>query len=212
MRGYLIEAFMYVFGAILTAFTLVVLFRSDVGMPPWDVLHLAIANTTPLTFGMAIELVSLIITLSIVIHRRKVKYFFMIIPFILVGRFIDIFNLIVLVNFNPAGYVRFVTFVLALLLLPLGSAMLVITRYPAGIYDEMMLSLMTIFKTDDLIKVRFLMELTPVLIGVSISRMVLGNFGSLHIGTLFAVVLAGPLLQFYIKRLRRLYHGHQQTD
>ncbi len=211
MHRHVIEGLMYIFGAILTAFTLVVLLRSNVGMPPWDILHVALAETTPLTFGMAIEVVSLLITLSIVIHRRSLKYLFMIIPFVLVGRFIDIFNLYVLSDFNPTGVVRVMSFSFSLLLLPLGSAMLVVTRYPAGIYDELMLAIMNIFKTNELIKVRFLMELTPVFIGVVISRVLLGTLGSLHIGTLLAVILAGPLLQFYIKMIRRLYHGHQQT-
>ncbi len=205
---YIKEGIVYFLGAVLTALGLVMLLRSDLGMPPWDILHLAIAEVTPLTFGMAIQAVSIIITAFIVFYRKKTKYLFMIVPFLLVGWLIDLFNLYIFAGLTPDGYARLFFFFLGLGLLPLGSVLLIISIFPAGIYDELMLVLMRIFKTRKIALVRVIMEATPVLLGLIITLSLRGTTGSFYYGTFIIVVLAGPLIQLYIKFIRRHADAH----
>jgi uncharacterized membrane protein YczE len=52
-----------VFGLVLCALGVVAFLEADLGLPPWDVLHQGIAERTPLSFGAANLLVSLVILL-----------------------------------------------------------------------------------------------------------------------------------------------------
>ncbi len=203
------DALVYVLGALFTAFGVVMLLKSDLGVTSWDVLHTALYTVTPLTFGLALLLVSALITSFIIFYRKDFRYLFLVVPFIIVGIFIDIFNEIVFVDFAPNGGIQIFVFMLGLLIIPLGGTMLIISRYPAGIYDELMLVLMKLFKTRNIAVIRFFMELTPVLLGVSLTFLFKQTIGELYFGTPITVIMMGPLLQLYIKIYRRLKDGNQ---
>ncbi len=203
------EAFIYLLGALVTAFGVVMLFRSDLGVTSWDVLHTALYKVSPLTFGIAFTLVSGLIAAFIIYIRNDFRYGFLIIPFIIVGLFIDLFNEIIFVNFHPEGFVQIFIFMVGILMIPLGGTMLIISKYPAGIYEEFMLVLMKLFKTKNFILIRFFMELTPVVIGVLLTVLFRQSIGELYFGTPITVITMGPLLQIYIKIYRRLKDGNQ---
>ncbi len=203
------DSLIYLVGAFITALGVVLLLKSNLGVTSWDVLHTAIYTVTPLTFGTSLFIVSMLITLFVIFYHKDWRYLFLIVPFVLVGLFLDLFNEILLVDFIPKGYGQLASFVFGLILLPAGATMLIMSRYPAGIYEELMLVLMKIFKTKNIAAVRFFMELTPVLIGVSLTAIMVGDLGQLHFGTPITVILAGPLLQLYIKIYRRLTDGNQ---
>ncbi len=194
----------YLFGSLAVAFGVVWVIRSDLGTSPWDTLYVALDTVTPLTVGTAAIVVTLFITGFIIIMRREVRYFFMSVPIILVGIFIDFFNLIVFVDFDPNGTGRLAVFLIGLFTIPLGAALLIISRFPAGVFEELMLLLMKIFKTKNLVLVRILMEAAPVTIGVLLTGLFRGHIGSLYFGTIVIVLLAGPLIRFYLKLFRRI--------
>ncbi len=206
------DAILYYLGTLLISSGVVFIFKSDLGVSSWDVLHTAIMLATPLTFGMAIILISTLITAFVVLYNKTPGYLFMIIPFVLVGLQVDIFDQVILEDYGPTGALRYVTFLGGLLLIPLGTVFLMLSKYPAGIYDELMLTLMRIFNTNRLAVVRVIMESTPVALGVLISATFAGTIGNLHYGTLVIVATAGPLIQGYLILYRRLKHGDQQTD
>ncbi len=203
------ETLGYLMGTGLIAFGVVMLFRSDLGVTPWDVLHVAISLVTPLTIGMAIIGISTLITTFIIITRRSLNYLFMVLPFVFVGLLVDFFNLVVFSGFDPSGVLRLVIFLTGLFTIPFGAALLIVNHFPAGIYDELMLVLMKLFQTTNLILVRLIMEATPVLIGVTLTGLFLGTAGELHIGTLVIVITTGPLMQLSLKIIRRIHHANQ---
>ncbi len=203
------EAIIYLLGALVTAFGVVMLFRSDLGVTSWDVLHTALYQVSPLTFGLAFTLVSGLIASFIIYIRNDFRYAFLIIPFIIVGLFIDLFNEVIFVNFTPEGMMQIFIFLIGVLMIPLGGTMLILSKYPAGIYEEFMLVLMKLFKTRNFILIRFFMELTPVLIGVLLTFIFKQSIGELYFGTPITVIAMGPLLQIYIKIYRRLKDGNQ---
>ncbi len=198
----IIDGIFYFVGAVLIAFGIVMIIRSNLGTSPWDTLHVALAEVTPLTVGMAIILVTFSLTFFIIVVRKSHRYLFMVIPIVLVGLLIDFFDLVVFDGFVPEGYAQLGTFFLGLFTVPFGAAMHIVSRFPAGVFDEFMLVLMKLFKTRNMILVRILMEATPVLIGVLLTGYFKGNIGSLYFGTVIFVVLAGPLLRMYIKLIR----------
>ncbi len=59
--GRVARAIWLVTGLFLCALGILAFFESKLGLPPWDVLHQGIANRTPLSFGLANEVVAIIV-------------------------------------------------------------------------------------------------------------------------------------------------------
>lgn len=203
-RNNMAHALIYVLGALFIALSVVLIVKSELGTTPWDTLHVAIERVTPLTLGMATVSVALAITIFVIWYRKSWRYLLMAIPIVLVGSFIDVFNLYILNDFIPVGNMRMLAFLIGSLLLPLGAVFLIISKFPAGVFDELMLALMKIFKTRKMLFVRLLLELSPVVIGVLLTGLFKGTLGSLNIGTAFLVLVMGPMMQFYMTIIRRL--------
>lgn len=205
----LLHMAVYLLGALVIAFSVVMLIRSDLGTTPWDVLHVALATVTPMTVGMATIFVAVSITAFIIWARKSWRYLFMAIPIVLVGIFIDVFNLLVFDSFTPEGMTRMIAFLGGAVLMPLGGVLLIISKYPAGVFEELMLVLMKMLKTRKLIKVRILLELSPVIIGVLLTGIFEGTIGSLYLGTAFLVITTGPFIQLYLTIIRRTIYEDQ---
>ena len=208
-RNTLLHLSLYLLGAMVIAFSVVMLIRSDLGTTPWDVLHVALATVTPMTVGMATIFVAVSITAFIIWARKSWRYLFMGIPIVLVGLFIDVFNLVILEDFTPEGTTQMIAFMGGAVLMPLGGVLLIISKFPAGVFEELMLVLMKMLKTRKLIKVRILLELSPVIIGVLLTGFFEGTIGSLYLGTAFLVLTTGPFIQLYLTIIRRTIHEDQ---
>ena len=70
--------------------------RSDLGNSSWDSLHYALHKVLPITIGTAMIGVALVFTVIVIRLNASYKYLYMIIPIILVGLLVDLFNLVIL--------------------------------------------------------------------------------------------------------------------
>lgn len=194
----------YLLGCIAIALGVALVVRSELGTSPYDTLHVAIYQTTPLTIGQATILVALTTTLIVMILQRHYKYLFMAIPIFIVGGFIDLFDVVIFGNFYPEAWmIKGILFILSLLLLPLGGALLILSTYPAGVFDELMIALMRLFKTKHMIKLRILIDISFLLMALVLTLSVNQNIGSLQVGTFIFILGIGPLLKQYLKLFRR---------
>lgn len=194
----------YFLGCLAIALGVALVVRSELGTSPYDTLHVAIYETTPLTIGQATVLVALITTFMVMILQRHYKYLFMAIPIFMVGAFIDLFDVVLLKNFYPDAFmIKVMLFLSSLLLLPLGGALLILSTYPAGVFDELMIALMRVFKTKHMIKLRILIDISFLLLALALTLSINRNIGSLQIGTFIFIVSIGPLLKQYLKLFRR---------
>ncbi len=195
---------LYFLGCLTIALALNFVIRSHLGTSSWDTLHVAIALTTPLTIGMATIVVAGTSMLIVVIMNRSLKFLAMAIPIALVGFLIDFFNEIVFLGFHPEALViRGILFVLALLMLPLGGAFLVLSTYPAGVFEELMFSLMRFFKTNRLIYVRIALDSFALGVALFLTLTFDRSIGSLQWGTILFILAVGPLLNRYLLFFRR---------
>ncbi len=194
----------YVLGCLFIAFGVVMMIRADIGTSPWDALHVAMGRRTPLTIGASTVVVATTVTLFVTITRRRLKYALMAVPIVLVGVAIDVFDLVIFARFWPNLItVRIALFALALAIMPLGGSLLIISTYPAGVFDESMYALMHLFKTQRLVLVRIIQDATPLTLAVLITWVSYRDIGTAGPGTLLFVVLVGPLLKTYVKSFRR---------
>lgn len=59
--GWVVRAVWLVTGLVLCALGIIAFLESKLGLPPWDVLHQGIARHTPLSFGLANEVVAVLV-------------------------------------------------------------------------------------------------------------------------------------------------------
>ena len=195
----------YILGMIFISLGVVLVLRSNLGNSTWDTLHYAISKLLHITIGWSTVLVAMIFVLMVVWMNKNVKYFLMSIPILIVGPLIDLFNDVILVNLEPTMFIhQIILFILGLLLLPLGGSFLIISTYPAGVFDEFMLAIMRIRKSTNLVKIRVIMEVSAVSSAFIIGLLAGIGRGKIYYGTLIFAITMGPIIKIYLKAAERI--------
>ena len=195
----------YAFGMLVIAFGVVMMLKSGRGLSSWDTLHWSLHKLTGITVGWATIFVALSFTAFVTIVNRNWKYILMTIAIFSVGVLIDYFNLDLLESFTPSNvFLEWLVYLIGLMLLPLGGSLLIISTYPAGVFDEFMLTIMRLLKSDKLLKIRVIMESTAVTVAVILSFIAGEKFGMLNIGTLIFTVSVGFMLKKYLTLFEKL--------
>ncbi|XMB72457.1 DUF6198 family protein [Mycoplasmatota bacterium WC30] len=195
----------YIFGIIFTALGVVLLLRGNLGVSPWDTLNYSLSEVTPLLYGDANFIISSSFVLFVTIVEKKWKYIFILVPIFLVTRLINLFNanLFLGAEYQTAVF-NYLFFATGLFTLALGGSFMVISSFPAGIYEELMLTLMRIFKTDKLALTRVIMEVCVVLAAFIIGAFAGFWFGKINLGTIVISLSFGPILNIILKTLKKL--------
>jgi uncharacterized membrane protein YczE len=210
----------YGLGMVAIAFGVAMMLKSGVGVSSWDTLHYSINQLsengkiwTGITVGDATIIVALIFTFLVsVLNWSKdntiftnLRYIFMAIPIFTVGYLIDVFNLQLLAGLTVSNVIlKALTYMVGLLLLPLGGALLISSTYPAGVFDEFMLAIMRKLKSDKMIRIRVIMELTAVLTAFIFGQIAGIGFGQIGIGTIIFSISTGIMIKTYLKLFERI--------
>lgn len=201
------ELVFYLSGTVLIAFGVVLVIKSRLGTGPWDTLFIVLARRIdPLTIGISAIIVTAILTVITAYLRKKTSLLMMMIPIFMVGTWIDVFDLVILNGFAPEGLWALTVYIFGLAIVPLGGTMLVITRYPAGVFEEATLLIKDLLKINNIFPARMLLEIFPVIISLSLSLIWFNDNGEVSFGTLGFILLTGPFFQFYMKRLTPRIH------
>ncbi|MCF7925959.1 MAG: hypothetical protein K9L74_00075 [Candidatus Izimaplasma sp.] len=205
INSVLMNVVLYLLGSVFIALGVVLMLKSHLGVPTWDTLHYSIHVLFNITLGTAVFLVAFITTIIVVIMRKKKVYLFMMIPVVIVSVLVDVLNLVIFENLVVNTWQNQVLlFVSGILLLPLGGATLIITKYPAGVFDELMLVIMDIQNTSNLIKTRVIIELSAVIVALILGIIAGINFGMINIGTLISGISVGYLVKLYLRIFERM--------
>ena len=189
----------YALGMLVISFAVVIMLRSGIGLSSWDTLHWSLHKLTGITVGWATIVVALSFTAFITIVNRNWKYLLMTISIFSVGALIDYFNLDLLESFEPSNlFFEWLAYFTGLLLLPLGGSLLIVSSYPAGVFDEFMLTIMRLLNSDKLLKIRVIIESTAVTVAVILSFIAGEKFGMLNVGTLIFTVSVGFIIKTYL--------------
>ena len=195
----------YLLGSIIISFAVVMMLKSLMGVSSWDTLHYSLHKLTGITVGTATIYVALSFTVFVTIANKDPKYIGMVIPIVLVGYLIDLFNLVILVNYLPVSFgARILTYFVGLCFIPLGGSLLIISSFPAGVFDEFMITIMRIFKTNNLIMVRVIIEIAAVLVALVLGFIAGIQFGMINIGTLVFSLTVGMFIKQYLKIFERI--------
>lgn len=204
----------YTFGAFSIAFGVIFMLRSNLGTSTWDTLHYALSQLLDIEIGDATIVVALFFTVLVIALNKNFKYIFMAIPIFVVGFLINYINLDLLGSFTVTTiFGRIGSYLLGLLLLPLGGSLLIVSTFPAGVFDEFNLAVMRVLKTDKLVLIRVIMEISAVLTAFIIGVFANDPQGMINIGTIIFSVTVGSFLKTYLNIFERIgLYENKQND
>lgn len=211
---FILRVVVYSLGCIAISFGVVFMLRSGLGLSTWDTLHYALHKFINITIGTSTIVVALTFTAIIIYLNRSFKYILMTIPIFVVGWLIDIVNLDIMKDFIVSEwYTQVPTYILGLALLPLGGSLLLVSRFPAGVFDEFTLAMMRILKTKNLVKTRGIIEISAVLTAFIIGLFAGIGLGEISIGTIIFSLSVGTFLKLYLSLFERMkLYETEQND
>lgn len=199
-KWFYIRVFIYLLGMFLAGGGVNLILRSTIGAGSWD----AVNDHSRILFGITLGTASLITNFTILsfilIYRKNLKYLIVIIPIFGIATMMDIWDIIILNDINPFGlFEQILWFILGSTLLPFGLSLMITTKFPSMVYDEMTFAFMDILKINSFLKVRVGVELLAVLIAI-LQGLIIGiGLGSVSIGTMILAITIGPMINYFIK-------------
>jgi uncharacterized membrane protein YczE len=194
--GYLLRLAGLVAGLFLCAVGIVFFLESELGLPPWDVLHQGLAEQTGLSFGAANLVVSVVVLVAAWALRAHIGLGTLM-NALLIGTFvIGLTSLGAVDALSEEGLgVRVALIVLALAAFGVGSAFYIGATMGAGPRDSLMLVL------SRRLGVRIGVSRTVLEIAVLAAGFALG--GTVGIGTLVFAAGIGPAVEVSFRLLER---------
>lgn len=182
-----------VFGLLLYAIGIIFAINANIGYSPWDSFHIGLSQVTGLSLGLVSILVGFVIGLYVILSKETFGLG-MILNMVLIGLFMDVilkFHLIpVMTDFWLGLFMLF----LGLVVIAFATYFYISAGFGAGPRDGLMVLLTRRYQLSA--------GLSRALIEASV--LVMGYFlgGALGFGTVFYVLLIGPVVQVVFKLLR----------
>ncbi|MFP3390188.1 YczE/YyaS/YitT family protein [Brevibacillus sp. SIMBA_040] len=186
----------FMLGLAVMGFGIAMMIEANVGVAPWDTLHIGLQKTFGLTIGMWSQIMGAsIIIASYVIGKIKPTVG-MFLNMIFFGLFIDLFMWLKWVPIGETIIERVVLFASGLLIYTFGTGMYISPRLGAGPRDSFMLALHERMGWG-IGKVRVGIECTVTLFGFLLG-------GPVSVGTLVTALAIGPLIKQFIPLWERM--------
>jgi uncharacterized protein len=185
--GFVSRVAWLVAGLFLCSCGVVFFLESELGLPPWDVLHQGLAEQLGISFGAANLLVSVVV-LALVWRLRRIGLGTLL-NAILIGSFVIVLTAIDAVDAlseEPLGF-RIGLVAVALICFGVGSAFYICASLGAGPRDSLML----------VVSRRLGVRIGAARTGIEIAALVVGFLlgGTVGIGTLVFAVGIGPVVE-----------------
>lgn len=196
----------YTLGVLLVSLGVVTLLRTQIGAGAWDTTTANFAALTGWTLGMSSFLIQFTIVLIIVGYRKQWKYFLVAVSILLISLGIDFWDLVVYRDYYFEGFVlRLMIFFIGVFVITSGLSLVILTHYPAAIFDELMLMVMKIFNTEKIFFPRLFIELFALFLA-SIFGFIAGiGFGAVNLGSFILAFCLPFILAFQLSWMRPLF-------
>lgn len=186
----------FITGLWIIALGTVCTIQSDLGVAPWEVLHIGLAKITPLSIGFWSIMIGVVIVTCTCLLNRQFPQVGTILNMLLFGMFIDIIMFCDLIPMATQWWSQGLLLVIGIALIALGIGLYIAPRAGAGPRDGLVIEL-SLRSGWSIRSVRTIIELIVGGIGWFLG-------GPVHIGTIFFCFLSGPLMQVSIQYCERL--------
>lgn len=199
-KWFYIRILMYVIGMFIAGGGVNLILRSSIGAGSWDAVNDHSRILFGITLGTASLITNFIILTFILMYRKNLKYLIVVIPIFGIAMMMDIWDIIILNDMNPTSVFQQISwFILGSILLPFGLSLMITTKFPSMVYDEMTFAFMEILKINNFLKVRVGVEVLAVLIAILQGIFIGIGLGSVSIGTVILAITIGPMIDYFIK-------------
>lgn len=180
----------FMMGLAVMAFGIAMMIEADLGVAPWDTLHIGLQKSFGLTIGIWSQIVGASIILASYVIGRIKPNAGMFLNMLFFGAFIDLFMWLELVPTGDTLLERSALFAAGLLIYTFGTGMYISPRVGAGPRDSFMLAL----------NERMGWGIGKVRIGIECMVTLLGFLlgGPVSMGTLVTALTIGPLIKWFI--------------
>lgn len=186
----------FMLGLAVMGFGIATMIEANVGVAPWDTLHIGLQKTFGLTIGMWSQIMGASIIFASYIIGKIKPTVGMFLNMIFFGLFIDLFMWLKWVPIGETVMERVVFFAAGLLIYTFGTGMYISPRLGAGPRDSFMLALHERMGWD-IGKARIGIECTVTLLGFLLG-------GPVSVGTLVTALAIGPLIKQFIPLWERM--------
>lgn len=199
----------YISGFFILGLGVNIMKASTLGNGAWDTVTINIRaffnrnlDMEWVTLGMVSFVVSVTLFTIVLLYRKHVRYFFMLIPIFLVALFIDFWNILIFQDrFLTAVPLQLLFYVVGSFILPLGLTMIIKSGFPAFVFDELMMMFVKVFKVKKITFVRLGIEFTGIAIGVIFGYLAFysidGTFGAVNIGSFVFTFTFSPIMTMW---------------
>ncbi|MCV2231347.1 YczE/YyaS/YitT family protein [Paracholeplasma manati] len=209
--NHVIRGLVYFLGIIMTGLGVNVLLRSALGAGAWDTvifnLRALFKNNfnIDVTLGTVSFMIYLIVLSYVMWYYKKLKFLFVFIPMFGIALAIDFWDIIVLSNFHPEDlWIRAILFGVGVFVLALGLSSILVTKYPAMVFDELTLILMKVLHIKSFFLSRMYIELFAIVLATLFGFISNIGFGAVNFGSFLLALIIGPLIQFQLKYLTKI--------
>lgn len=214
-----LRTFQYIFGLLIVGLGVNLLFRSNLGAGAWDTVVYNLAELVnnligpgTLTLGMSSFIIQSLLLMWVMIGRKKARYLFILIPIFSISLFIDFWDLIVFRDYYPdALALRLAFYLVGVLILIFGLVLVILTRFPAAIFDEVMLLMMTLLRSNNVFVIRLGVEFFAI--GLAIILGLIGGFGwgAVNVGSVILAILLPPALAYQLHLFTPWFDAYEQA-
>jgi len=189
----------YLIGAIILALGITLSLLSNVGAGAFDALNFSISKLLSISVGTAMYLTIFTIFTLAMILKPRVSYIFGFLLSLMTGFWIDVWMRIIPGVNGLLGGIIF--FAIALILLPLGIALMIKSKMPLSPMDTLML-IMAEKTKKSISMMKTLMEVSFVILALIFGYYAGIGIGSISIGTVVLTFSIGPLIQIFLKLVK----------
>lgn len=196
----------------MVSFGVVTLLRTNIGAGAWDTVNANLSALTGITLGTASFLVQGLLVIMITAYRKNVKYLLISVSILLIALGIDFWDILIYGDFYYEGLsLRFLVFFGGVFILTAGLSFIILTHYPAAIFDEFMMMVMHIFNTEQIFFPRLFVEMLAIVIASGFGFLAGIGFGAVNIGSVILAVLLPFILSVQLKWMRPLFNVKVQS-
>jgi len=206
-----IRGLIYFFGIIVTGLGVNVLLRSALGAGAWDTVvynmrsFIDVRLNLNVTLGTVSFMIYTIVLACVMVYHKKLKFLLVLIPIFGIALAIDFWDIVVFGNFYPTElWIRLVFFVIGIVILTLGLSLIIVTKYPAMVFDELTWIVNKVLKLNSFFKSRILIELFAIVLATLFGFLSDIGFGSVNIGSLLLAFIIGPMIEIHLVYLSKM--------
>jgi len=210
-RKQLHRGYIYLLGILMTGLGVTVLLRSSLGAGAWDTVvynlraFFSYVLSLDVTLGTVSFMINLVVLACIMLYHKKIRFIFVLVPVFGIAVAIDFWDIIVLGNYIPNElFIQILLFLGGIFILTLGLSLMLVTKFPAMVFDELTLIVMEIFTIKNFFVSRMFIELSAIVLATILGFSSNIGFGAVNFGSFLLALILGPIIEIQLKYLKFL--------